>query len=398
MKISIVSGDDLVGEDFGNFFAALAAQGQDITAYLRQPGRRRIRKSAKHDYRVIPLSVGPETACAERELLPYVGDWAATLERTWSANQPDVVHAFGWLGGLAAQLAARRRGLPVVQTFRGLASTSRTSGSDSPDWPDDDTERERIEPLLARNAAWVTGESNADVAALAKLRHSRARLSVLVEGVDVDRYSPVGAALPRGDLHRVLNVAPNPLPCNGFDIAIRALSRIPATELVVAETDATCDRHDQARTDLEQLAARLGVADRVHFEGAVTGDQLPKLLRSADVLACTPRVPARATTVLQAMASGLAVVALPVGALSDIVVHGVTGLVLSAQRPAELVGALRSLPTQQFQCQSMGAAGRNRASSRFAWDRMALESLTIYRRLTSPYVRPGNGVGVVTAV
>jgi glycosyltransferase involved in cell wall biosynthesis len=394
VKISIVSGDDLVGEDFGQLFTALAAQGQDVTAYLRQPGRRRIRKSAKHDYRVIPLSDGPEVVGAERELLPYVGDWAATLERLWSANQPDVVHAFGWLGGLAAQLAARRRRLPIVQTFRGLALTSRS------DYPDssDDTERERIEPLLARNAAWVTGESNADVAALAKLRHSRARLSVLVEGVDVDRYSPVGPALPRGDLHRVLCVAPTPLPCNGFDIAIRALSRIPATELVIAETDTTCQRHDRARTGLEQLAASLGVADRVHFAGTVAGDQLPKLLRSADVLACTPRAPTRATTVLQAMASGLAVVALPVGVLSDIVVHAVTGLVLSPQRPAELVAALRSLPAQQFQCQSMGAAGRNRASSRFTWDRMALESLTIYRRLTSPYVRPGSSVGAATAV
>lgn len=281
----------------------------------------------------------------------------------------------------------------MVQSFRGLAATSHPA-VDCPD----DTERERIEPLLARNAAWVTGESSADVAALAKLRHSRARLSVLVEGVDVDRYSPVGPSLARSDLHRILCVAPNPLPRYGFDITIRALPRIPGTELVVAETEDTDPGHDRARSGLEQLAASLGVSDRVQFAGSVTSDQMPKLLRSVDLLACTPRVPMRATPVLQAMASGLAVVTVPVGALSDIVVQAVTGVVLSPQRPAELVGALRSLPAQQFQCQSMGAAGRNRASSRFTWDRMALESQTIYRRLSSPYVRSSGHVGAATAV
>jgi len=394
MEIAVVNVDDPLDEDFGQLLAALASQGQDVTAYLRRTGRRGTRKSAKGDYRIVSLPAGADQARPDRGLLPCVGDWAATLERLWSANQPDVVHAYGWLSGLAAQLAARRRGLPVVQTFRGLAVTSRAcSGGSS----DDDVERERIEALLARNAAWVTGESNADVAALAKLRHSRARLSVLAGGVDVDRYSPVGPALARSDLHRIACVAPNPLPCNGFDVVIRALPGVPGTELVIAETGATGHRHDRARTELEQLAANLDVADRVHVVGPLAGDQLPKLLRSADVLACTPRLPPRATAVLQAMASGVAVVTLPVGALSDVVVHSVTGLVLSPNRPAELAGALRSLPAQRFHCRSMGAAGRNRVSSRYTWERMAFESLTIYRRLTSPYLRPGSSVTAMTA-
>ena len=114
------------------------------------------------------------------------------------------------------------------------------------------------------------------------------------------------------------------------------------------------------------------------------------LVRSADVVACTPRQPPRATPVLQAMASGVAVVALPVGVLVDLVVDSVTGLVLSTDNPNELAVALRSLPAQRFQCQSMGAAGRSRALSRFTWDRIALDSLNIYRQVSSqcPSTRP----------
>jgi glycosyltransferase involved in cell wall biosynthesis len=394
MKIAIVSADSMPADDLAQLLAALAAQGHDVTAYLGQAGQRQTRKSAKRNYRIVPLPVGPGVGPSCRDLLPLVGDWAAILERLWTADQPDVVHAYGWLGGLAAQLAARGQRVPVVQTFRSLAATSRSS---SVVGADDDTERERIEALLARNAAWVTGESNADVAVLAQLRHSRARLSIMTGGVDVLRYSPVGPVLPRSELHRVLCLAPNPLPCNGFDSVIRALPGVPGTELIVAETDPTGSCHERARTGLEQLAANLGVADRVHFAGTVAGDQMPKLLRSADVLACTPRLPMRATTVLQAMASGVAVVTLPVGALSDVVVHAITGLVLSPNRPAELVGALRSLPAQGFYFRSMGAAGRNRALSRYTWDRMAFESLTIYQRLTSLYPPPASSLGSIAS-
>jgi glycosyltransferase involved in cell wall biosynthesis len=376
VKIAIVTGDDLLGDEAEQLCAALAAQGHDATVYMRQQDRRRARVNG--DHRVVSTRVGPRSVASAPEVLPYVGDWAATLERVWSSDRPDVVHAYGWLGGLAAQLAARRQRIPTVQTFQGLAATSRwRSGSSQ------ESERERIEPLLARGATWVTGECSADVDVLARLRRGRTRVSNLGSGVDADRYSPVGPAAARNGLHRVLCLAPNPLWSNGFDIAIRALPRVKGAELVIAETAAGDRRHDEARAQLECLAAGLKVADRVRFAGTVGGDDLPRLMRSADVLACTPRQPPRATSVLQAMASGVAVVTLPVGVLTDAVVDAVTGLVLSQQSPAAVAAALRNLLVQSFQCQGMGAAGRSRAVSRFTWDRIALDSLNIYRQLGS---------------
>jgi glycosyltransferase involved in cell wall biosynthesis len=382
LKIAVVSGDD-VGEDPGQLCAALAGRGVPVTAYVRQRARRVAVNGTDPSYVTVQISAGPKKAQSDADLLPFVGDWAGKLEHLWSSDRPDIVHAYGWLGGLAAQLAARRHHLPIVQTFQGLAATSRSSPVDGREADSEHVERERIEPLLARNATWVTAESTADLNALAKLRHSRARLSVLPGGVDGARYTPVGPTLARGDCHRVLCLAPNPLPRNGFDVVIRALPRVPDTEVVVAETAATGHSHDTERDELRNLATQLGVADRVRFLGSVAGDELPKLLRSVDVLACTPRQPPRATAVLHAMASARAVVTLPVGVLTDVVVHAVTGLVVSPSKRGELVAALKSLQAHRFQCESMGAAGRSRALSRFTWDRAALESLTIYGQLGS---------------
>jgi glycosyltransferase involved in cell wall biosynthesis len=384
MKIAIVAGDDLVADDPQQLCAALAARGHESIAYVRQRSRRSTEMRSEGDCRVVSIGVGPPAPKTGADVLPYLGDWAATLEREWSSQRPDVVHAYGWLGGLAAQLAARRRRIPTVQSFHGLAATS--GGGRHPAG-----ERERIEPLLARGAAWVTAECAADVDALARLRRSRARLCSLGSGIDVERYTPVGPAEDRAGLHRVLCLAPNPLPANGFDIAIRALLRVAGTELVVAETGTDAPAHDEARALLKDLATDLAVAERVRFAGTVDADRLPALLRSADVVACTPRRPPRATSVLQAMASGVAVVTLPVGVLPDIVVNAVTGLVVSERTPAAVAAALRGLLAQSFQCESMGAAGRSRAVSRFTWDRVALDSLNIYRQAATSDATPVSG-------
>ncbi len=152
---------------------------------------------------------------------------------------------------------------------------------------------------------------------------------------------------------------------------------------MLAETAPDDAGHDAARAQLEELAAELGVADRVRFAGTVPDGELPQLIRSANVVACTPREPPRPTPVLQAMACGVAVVALPVGGLTEAIVDNVTGLVLSSQRPGELTAALRALLAQSFQCESMGSAGRSRALSRFTWDRVALDALNIYRQIGS---------------
>ncbi len=383
MKIAIVPGDDILGDDPQHVCAALTARGHEATAYFRQRARRAAAVSG--DYRIVAARIGPPAGASAQMVLPYVGDWAAALERLWAADRPDVVHAYGWLGGLAAQLAARRQRIPTVQSFQGLVTTSRPHVDGG---PDQDTERRRIEPLLARGATWATGECTADVDALARLRRGRARVSWLGSGVDVERYSPVGPAAARSALHRIVCLAPNPLWSSGFDLTIRALPRVAGAELVVAETAAGDRTHNEARAQLERLAAELGVADRVRFADRVGDDELPMLLRSADVVACTPRQPARATFVLRAMASGVAVVALPVGVLTDVVVDAVTGLLLSQDSPAAIAVVLRSLVEQSFHCQSMGAAGRSRAVSRFTWGRIGLDALNIYRQLASQSSAP----------
>ncbi|OBF15636.1 hypothetical protein A5725_05090 [Mycobacterium kubicae] len=377
MRIAIVHGDDLIGDGCEQLAAALAGHGHQVTSYPRRPNHASAEAGAHRDFAVVPICAGPATPQSAAQVLPFVGDWASELARVWSSNPPDVVHGHGWLGGLAAQLAARRHGAPTVQTFRGLTAMWRPGHVDA-----SQTERARLEPLLVRNATWVTGGSSDELMTLARLRRNRARLSVLSTGVDVSRFNPVGPALDRTHHYRILCFGPDLSGVNGFDRTIRALPKLPGAELVIVETAPSADG-DTDRAALAGLAAQLGVSDRVHFLGTVAADQLPMLLRSADVVACAPRQGGDATSALQAMASGVAVVAVAVGALTDTIIHSVTGLLVSPNVPREFADALKTLQSQPFRREGMGAAGRLRAESRFNWERIALDALNIYRQADS---------------
>ncbi len=385
MRIGVVWGDDAysddqvvgktVGEEWGEFCAALAGQGHSVTAHPRQYTERAA-EHVQHGYLTVPAGVGPPAPVSPAEVLPFVGEWAAQLARLWSAEPPDIVHSFGWLGGLAAQLAAHRHQLITVQSFHGLAAT--TSGSIAA--KSADSERARLEPLLIRGATWVTAGSSEELDVLTKWRRNRARASVLSTGIDVERYSRADPKWPDNERHRILQVAPNLGPCNGFDRTIQVLPQIPGSELVIAETATADGSARQPRTRLKRLATKLGVSDRVHFAGHVAPEDLPSVFCSADVVACTPRLAPHATPALQAMASGRAVAATAVGALRDTVIGGVTGLLVSPTKPYELAAALKALQNQRFQRQSMGSAGRARAMSRYSWDRIALDALSIYHQ------------------
>jgi len=324
----------------------------------------------------VPAHVGPPVPGPPNKVLPFVGDWAAELSRQWSSEPPDIVHGFGWLGGLAAQLAARRHKLTTVQSFYGLSATV----SGHADGQRAELERARIEPLLIRGAAWVTGGSSEELEVLTRLRRNRARTSVLATGVDVDRYGCNESTFVDNGTHRILQIAPNLQPCNGFDKTIQVLPHVPDSELVIAETSVSDARNKRERTKLKRMATQLGVSNRVHFAGCIAPQDIPSLFWSADVVACTPRLAPRATTALQAMAAGRVVVGTAVGALMDTVVGNVTGVLVSPTKPHQLAAALKAMQQQRFQRQSMGSAGRSRAMSRFTWDRIAQDALGIYHR------------------
>jgi glycosyltransferase involved in cell wall biosynthesis len=126
----------------------------------------------------------------------------------------------------------------------------------------------------------------------------------------------------------------------GVATAVEALALLPgqATLRIVGEGD------EAYRAELQRLAARVGVADRVSFEPFRAPSELPDLYRAADAVVFPVQwnepwglVP------LEAMAVGRPVVATGRGGSGDYLVDGENSLLFEAREPGALAAALSAL-------------------------------------------------------
>lgn len=105
-------------------------------------------------------------------------------------------------------------------------------------------------------------------------------------------------------------------------------------------------------------AAKLGLAERVDLPGWADNERVAELIASADILVLPSFIENLPLSIIEGMASGLAVVATPVGAVEDIVRNGETGLLVQPGDVEGLATALTRLVEHRSLRQRLGAAGQ----------------------------------------
>ena len=359
--------------------AATARSGHQVTVYTRRENPdapERVRTA--QGYTVVHIPAGPPQPLSEDETLCHMSDFARLLDEYFRADRPDIAHAHSWMSGIATQVAARSHRVPTVQTFDGLGVVEHRHRGESDISPG---ARLELEKLVARNATWVVATCSDEVFEVTRMGRSRSRISVVPFGVDLDSFSTEGPVAPRGPMHRIVAVG-KLLPHRGFDTMIQALPAIPDAEyVIVGGPDAAHLGADPEMLRLRALAEHLGVVDRVRLTGAVSREDMPALLRSADVVTCTPWYESFGIVPLQAMASGVPVVATAVGGMRDTVVHDVTGMLVPPKRPRECAEVVSRILRDSFLRRSLGLAGRDRACACYSWDRVATGTVRVYERL-----------------
>ena len=390
--LAAVGGVDSGGQNLhvAELAKALARRGHEVRVATRQDGRYPAGPVELGPGVVVDhVPAGPAEPLPKDELLPYMAELGACLADAWSADRPDVVHAHFWMSGLAALSGARQWRIPVVQTFHALGSVKQRHQGPRDTSPPG---RVRLERAIARSVAKVVATCSDEVFELARLGVQRRQISVVPCGVDLEQFTDRGPVAPRTDRPRILSVG-RLVERKGFDILVRAMPAVPHTELLIAggPPAAELDADPEARR-LRALAGVCGVADRVHLLGGVGRADMPALIRSADVVACAPWYEPFGMVPVEAMACGVPVVAAAVGGLTDTVIDGVTGLLVPPRRPDRMAAALRTVLADANLRLAFRSAALDRARSRYAWDRIAAETLRVYDEVTA---RAGDRMGAV---
>ncbi len=274
------------------------------------------------------------------------------------AEQPDIVHAHMPISGFLARVAARVAGVPrVAYTCHGFLFNQPGP------WP-----RRAAALLMEWIGGWLTDvymTVSAEEAADARRLFITRRAIGIGNGRDPALFHPDPAARRRirAELgvaeDRVVVIAVSRLVRHkGYPELLEAMRAVDAELWVVGERLAS-DHGD----DMEPVFAASGLGTRLRRLGY--REDIPALLAAADIFALPSHFEGLPMSIIEAMLTGLPVVATEISGPREQVVDGATGFLVPPAQVAPLAAALRRLADDPDLRARLGAAGHVRALERY---------------------------------
>jgi glycosyltransferase involved in cell wall biosynthesis len=266
-----------------------------------------------------------------------------------------------------AALAGRLTGRPVLATVHGRAMTTLDM---------------EVQKLAGTHLAVVCRHSYFQALGVGI---DPRQVHFLPNGVDTDRFRP--QRVRTGALRTRFGVAPE-TPLVGF---VGRLSIEKGPDLFLRMALAVRAQHPPAEfilvgegTMLKQLqtfAKRFGIADAVHFAGNQA--DMPAVFNELDVVVSSSLSEAMPLAVMEAMASGLPVVACKVGGIPDLVAHGVTGWLVDESDYETLATRVVDLLEDAELRLAAGRAARERAAARMGLDQSVETTMRLLAQLSA---------------
>ena len=322
---------------------------------------------------------------------PALQTLGVDLEMVRDTAGVDLLHSHTWYANLAGHVGGLLHGVPHVITAHSLEPLR--------PW--------KIEQLGGgyRVSSWVEATAYSHAQAIIAVSEGMrrdilaaypqvdpSRVHVVHNGIDTDAYRPDASveALERHgvplDRPYVLFVGRITRQKGLAHLLAAARDFTEGTVLVLcASSPDTPEMGEEIAQAVEVLRAERGADSVIWIEEQASLDDVRQLLTHARVFACPSVYEPLGIVNLEAMACEAPVVASAVGGIPEVVVDGVTGL-LVAYDPADpaaletgLADAINALVADPARAKAMGRAGRARAIADFSWDAIAQRTVADYR-------------------
>jgi glycosyltransferase involved in cell wall biosynthesis len=308
-----------------------------------------------------PWSLGP-SSFKSPELALVILRLAGYLRR----HAVRLVHCFDFYSNLVGVPAARLARTPVVIASQRDMGNLRSRG------------QQAIHATVLQRATHILVNSEAIAARLSSTRAARdGRLTVIRNGVDLARFAPAAPSNGREPVTvaTLANLRPEKGLVQLVEAAAVVAARFPRARFALWGDGAL-------RGQLEGLISARGLTGLVELRGATREPE--KALKACQVFVLASLSEASSNVVLEAMATGLPVVATRVGGLPGLVEDQRTGLLVPPDDPTALAEAILSLLENPARAGEMGLLGRRRALSEFGMDRMIECTDAFYCRALGP--------------
>ena len=312
----------------------------------------------------------PIIAMAEEHAPDRWNAWR--MARLFRTLRPDIVHSRNW-SCVDAIIGARMAGVPIV--------VHSEHGREAADPEGRNAVRRLGRRLLAPMVTqFVTVSRDLARWLIEDIGLPGRKVLSICNGVDTQRFSPAGRQAARvafgfeaGSI--VIGTVGRLDPVKDQAGLLRAFARLTddVRAVLVIAGDGPC------RADLESAISEFGIGGRVHMLGE--RDDIARVMAALDVFVLSSVGEGISNTILEAMATGLPVVATRVGGNPELVTEGTTGFLVEARSAEELARSLRRYLEDPALAARHGRAGRERAESEFSFERMEAAYHQLYERL-----------------
>jgi len=308
---------------------------------------------------------------------------AVRMARLFRKLRPDIVHTRNWTC-IDAIIGARLAGVPVV--IHG------EHGREAMDPEGRNRGRRQVRRLLSPFVTeFVTVSRDLARWLVEQVRVPERKVRTIYNGVDTERYAPGDGAAARRALGipvegAVAGTVGRLDPVKDQIGLIRAFAQAGSAQASKGRRVLVIAGDGPSRPQLEAAIADLGLGDSVRLLGE--RDDIPLILRALDVFVLSSIGEGISNAILEAMATGLPVIATRVGGNSELVRDGITGCLVEPRRPEALAEALADYFDDSTLARAHGGAGRERALEEFGLDRMLAEYVGLYRQYAALDARP----------
>jgi len=301
----------------------------------------------------------------------------AGMVRLCREGRFDIVHTHSTKAGVLGRFAAAWCRTPVV------IHTIHAVPFDEFQRPAIRTAARRAERLAARRCRRLIsiGDTLADDFARARIC-PRDKIVTIRSGIDFSRFDIV---VDRAEVRRRLGIGPSDLvigsvghmrEAKGYPYLLEAISllrrQLAGVRVLIIGDGPVWEQ-------VKQRARDLGLADCCRFLGR--REDVPTLLQAVDLYAQASLWEGIPRAIQEAMYVGLPVVATDVNGTSEVVEHGVTGILVPPRDVAALAQAMGDLLCDRAAAARMGAAGRRRMSGEFSIERTVQRTEELYLEL-----------------
>ena len=370
----IGGGGGWVSYFLGKHFAAAGHDVHLITSQFRDCPTNEIVEGF-HVHRVPALRKNPDV-CAVHEMLTYAVSSSLYGLRFAKQFKPDIVQVFfGIPAGGGAYLLRKRLDVPYV-VFLGGRDVPRRN----PDPPYYRWLYLLLKPVIRSiwNNASVVVACSDGLRELAQETAPDVKMDVIPDGLDLNRFEPASRE-PCPERVRILTIG-RLIPRKGFQFLIRALPKIVENAAHAFEIEIVGDGPYQK--ELLKLAADLDVTEHIRFAGSVPYAELPGKYRDADIFILPSLAEGMPLVVLEAMGTGLPIVASRVQGIEELVAEDVNGALFDPGDADGLARSLVKLINAGKRRVEMGEASVERVKP-YDWKHVADAYLTLYADILS---------------